>query len=348
MVVYGIMTRYNRGEIGNTKWDLDFETGTLTIFGYGEMAECDEYELPDRVITISPWETDRPYIRAVVVEEGVTSISRDAFRGLLLMETVKIPDSVRSIGAGAFGDCASLRSVEIPKGVEEVEADCFTRCLALEEVKVSRDNPVYRSENGVLFRRDGTLVLYPQNKKDEKYRVPEGTKAVSLRAITGNQNLRELIFPEGFENLGPNAVMGCGNLERVEFPASLKTIGRLNSLPVREYSVAESNPNYKVENGALLTGDGKVLIAYPVKREDTVYEVPDGVEEIGPDAFRGAEHLKRVTMPATLERVRDFAFGSCRNLEVLRFDHEPEFDDFDDEDWSPFEGCGEIKLIYEN
>ncbi len=338
------MTGNYREKKGNTEWEADWDSGTLTIFGYGKMTECDEYELPDRLVSFAPWDYLAPMARNVVIQEGITSICAEAFNGFLLLESVKIPDSVKSIGKGAFRACASLKSVEIPAGVEEIDMDCFPRCFALEEINVSRDNPTYCSENGVLFTRDGTLIQYPQKKRDEKYRVPEGTRTIATRAMVTNGNLRTLVFPEGFEEVGSNAVQGLWNLEVVEFPASLKKISLVNSFPVREFRVAEENRNFTVRDGVLFSGDGKVLVAYPPKKEGTVYKVPEGVERIGGGAFYGADRLKKIVMPGTLEKIGSGAFGCCESLETIQFDHEPVFES-DDFEYT-FEGCGDIELIY--
>ena len=51
-------------------WEFDAETGTLTISGTGEM------------IKGSPWNEHRLAIKKVIIQEGITSISENAFRFL--------------------------------------------------------------------------------------------------------------------------------------------------------------------------------------------------------------------------------------------------------------------------
>ena len=46
---------------------------------------------------------------------------------------------------------------------------------------------------------------------------------------------------------------------------------------------------------------------------------PDGLEEIGRDAFR-ASGLKGITFPASLKAVAQGAFTKCKNLKTVTFD----------------------------
>ena len=68
----------------------------------------------------------------VVIEDGVTSIGDNAFRGdgdfnsyFSLIASVSIPNSVTSIGENAFYGCCNLTSVTIPTSVVSVGADAF-------------------------------------------------------------------------------------------------------------------------------------------------------------------------------------------------------------------------------
>lgn len=337
------MTGLTHGIQGNTEWDFDWDSGTLTIFGYGEMAECTEYDLPDRVIHTSPWDLTTPLIRKVVIEDGITSISNDAFCNHYLLESIEIPDSVKVIGRGAFRNCTSLRSITIPPGVTDIEYS-FPRCFFLEEINVRQPNPKYYSVDGVLFNKDRELVLYPENKRDERYEVPEGTKTIKTSAFSNNRCLRELVLPEGMERLEDDSILGPEYVETLYIPASLTDLGEYNFLATKEFRVAEGNPMFEVRGGALFTKDGKTLVSYPVHSEATCYEVPEGVEEIAPGAFFAATHLKRVTLPGSLREIGRSAFAECLRLEIVRFDHDIGLNPFEKE--GIFEGCGELKIIY--
>ena len=111
------------GKCGNNiTWT--FADGTLTISGTGRM---DDYnynianDIDGSIIggTVAPWfelDLDKK-IHQVVINEGVTSIGREAFfgygHGLENLKSISIPDSVTEIGSMAFMGCYELTEVVI-------------------------------------------------------------------------------------------------------------------------------------------------------------------------------------------------------------------------------------------
>ena len=92
-------TTLAQGITGNVNWKLS-KNGVLTVSGNGAMGSTN---------LCSTQSTD---INTVVIEEGVTSIGNNAFRGCSSLITVTIPSSVTSIGNYAFQGCASLDTVK--------------------------------------------------------------------------------------------------------------------------------------------------------------------------------------------------------------------------------------------
>ena len=198
-----IYTDYgDRYETGKERFVFEPNTRTLRICGEGNMHyRCVADGMGD-IAFIALWETSKPEIRRIVVEDGVRTIGIGAFYGCMLAESISLPKSVRIIDSYAFSGCASLRSIDIPENVELIN-DRFLRCCGLEEINVSESNPYYYSRDGVLFSRDGTLLVYPPNKAGETYRVPDDTKNVAKCAFLEAQHLKEVILPEGFDGSRP-------------------------------------------------------------------------------------------------------------------------------------------------
>lgn len=101
--------------------------GVLTISGEGDMTAYATYRSV-------PWYSYRSSIGAVVVEEGVTSISAYAFYGCTEMTSATLPETVSSIGAWAFNDCEGLTEILIPAAVTVIEESTFYECTGLTRV----------------------------------------------------------------------------------------------------------------------------------------------------------------------------------------------------------------------
>ena len=89
---------YSGGE--NLTWTLD-SNGLLTISGTGKMGG-------------SPWYSYYDQIKRVIIEEGVTSISKWAFYEYSSLASISIPKSVASIGEYALSGCNSLENITMP------------------------------------------------------------------------------------------------------------------------------------------------------------------------------------------------------------------------------------------
>ena len=71
----------------------------------------------------------------LVIPDGVTAISNNAFSNNADLVNVHIPESVTSIGSGAFRGCINLANVTGMEGVTEIGGEVFHNCTSLTEIK---------------------------------------------------------------------------------------------------------------------------------------------------------------------------------------------------------------------
>lgn len=85
-------------------------------------------------------------------------------------------------------------------------------------------------------------------------------------------------------------------------------------------TVAEGNPAFKTEDGALLTADGAELIAFPRAASETEYSIPDGVTTIAAYAFANNENLTALHIPATVTEIGPDALSNIPTLQSISLD----------------------------
>ena len=119
----------------NLKWKLTAE-GVLTITGTGEMTD---YSNSDR----SPWYGQN--IKRIIIEDGVSTIGKDAFSLCGNLTSVTIPNSVTTISDDAFSNCDDLTSVNIPNGVTTIGDRAFIGCIY--NHRTTKTNQKYPSVN---------------------------------------------------------------------------------------------------------------------------------------------------------------------------------------------------------
>ena len=93
--------------------------------------------LPDGITGIS----DQAFYRCrklteITIPEGVTSIGASAFKDCTSLSAITIPDSVTSIGDYAFSGCTSLKKITIPDGVTSIGQRAFYNCTSLEKINI--------------------------------------------------------------------------------------------------------------------------------------------------------------------------------------------------------------------
>lgn len=274
------------GECGdNAVWDL-YASGKLVISGTGDMWDYGG--------GIFLWYQYRASIKTVIVEEGITSLGKNAFFNCGL-QSIFLPESLETIGERAFASCIELNSLHLGANVSLIRNEAFFRCVGLTEIVVDEANSAYSSdEYGVLFNKNKTvLIQYPASNTQEAYHVPETVTTIEYRA---------------FE---------CADIGVLHLPASLTTIGAmafLDSGNLTAVAVDEANEHFFAgEDGVLLSKDGTELYLYPMGKTEPSYAVPDGVSAIMEYAFWGSQ-LEMVTIPDGVKTIGQLAFGSSYSL----------------------------------
>ena len=194
---------------------------------------------------------DNPYFK---VENGAL-YTKDGSRLLLMsvnsgIREFVIPDRVTSIDNGAFVNAYNLRKVTIGKGYTTVpQTRGAFGGYNLEEIQVDPANTGLRDIDGVLFSKDGTILLdYPSSRAGSTYTVPEGTEKLLPYSFCYCPNLTEVVLPEGLKTMD-TALWACQSLKTVTIPRSITSleenaIGYLNGAPVEGFTVKGYSGSY--------------------------------------------------------------------------------------------------------
>ena len=120
-----------KGTVGDCTWTLKSD-GVLTISGSGVIPDFENEK------TDAPWYDYRAEIKALVVEDGVVAIGKNAFKHCTAMSSATMANTVVAIGEAAFFHCRALKSVTIPSA-KAIGRIAFSGCTLLEEVRIPKD-----------------------------------------------------------------------------------------------------------------------------------------------------------------------------------------------------------------
>lgn len=131
---------------------------------------------------------------------------------------------VTSIGHYTFFYKKSIESIYIPNSVLQLddpneEGYLFSGSGALKSINVSEDNPVYSSENGILYNKDKTkLLVYPMGKIGTKFEVPDHVKEIGIFAFYYNANLEEISFKGKVDTIDKIAFSDLKSIKNFYYP----------------------------------------------------------------------------------------------------------------------------------
>lgn len=169
----------------------------------------------------------------------------------------RIPEGITGVNEDAFdrsGAC-ELREIYIPASCIDIGYD-YTYYFTwgyntpfgdISVYQVSKDNPYFTTDEGVLFSKEKDILLqYPIANERDTYSIPDGVRRIeerafmqcklvhvdfpdSLRSIGREafyvNTIKTLLFNEGLQSIESGAFNASNLLETVAFPSTLLYIG---------------------------------------------------------------------------------------------------------------------------
>ncbi len=270
------------------------------------------------------------------VEINTKKLGDCAFAFCSGLSNITLGNDLTSIGDRCFQSTA-LTELTIPASVTEIDYGAFRTMYSLEKLNFDEDSD-FKVVDGVLYGDNmKTLLYYPLNKYDETYELLPETTTVAPYAFEG-ASVQKIITNTGLLTIRERALTDTLNLCEFQLSDTVKTIEsdafrntaltKLNlSASVEEVSagidndnfitaitVDPKNNNYIAVDGVLYSKDKKKLVLYPNGKSDKKFEIPEGTEVIGENAFLGSEQDKKITVPATIRKIEEFGLADTKNI----------------------------------
>ena len=210
------------------------------------------------------------------IRKGVKVIGNNALGCCESLTSINIPDGVTNIGDGAFYACKSLISINISNSVTNIGDHAFSLCESLTSIK-----------------------------------IPNSVTNIGNDAFGECRSLTSINIPNSVTNIGNEAFSGCKSLNKITIPSS---VVNMNGNPFCGWNGKLYNESkaFVYERQVLFNKDRTTLIAYISK--DTNYIIPDGVINIGYNAFGRCDSLTNIKIPNSVTNIGDGAFASCSSL----------------------------------
>ena len=300
---------------------------TITEIGYGAFVDCTklrEIVIPRSVTNINPCAFDQcdhlesiqvsPLNEVYSIREGMllSKERNELIRCLISIQGVCIiPEGITGIRQGAFHECSKITSLHIPESVTQIDNHAFEGCDQLESFVVSDNNPVYSSDNGILYhKRWHSLMMCPRGKQDLlSFSIPEGITTIDAAAFKNCTSLISIIIPDHVTRIESSAFEGCENLASILLSENIKEIGS------GAFENCTKLKNITIPNGVRTIGNS----LFDGCRCLESVSIPDHVSKIDNYAFYGCVQLESVVLPRELTTIGKGAFQGCKRLEGIDF-----------------------------
>ena len=109
---------------------------------------------------------------------------------------------VVGIGPEGFFENLGITSISVPKTVKEIGLGAFIYCGKLASINVDEENPVYSSENGVLYNKDKTeLICVPYAYNERVFEIPETVTKIKTYAVYLCEKIDVIIVPDSVKSI---------------------------------------------------------------------------------------------------------------------------------------------------
>lgn len=192
-----------------------------------------------------------------------------------------------------------VETISIPKNFTVLNSNAiYKKFPNLKEFIVNKENNNFTSENGVLFSKNKTvLYIYPENKPDYEYTIPENTLIINSYAFANNQHIGKVNISKDVTTIKESCFYNS-SVKEVYMSDSVETIG---NECFKECATLE-----KIELSENLTSIGNECFKDCVTLEEI--NIPKSVKELGTGVFYGCTSLKKAALPASLKSIPAYTF----------------------------------------
>ena len=295
-----------------------------------------EVILPDTIekIGVSAFDGCRG-LTTVNFPKELLVLSERAFSGCGKLGAAVLPDKVTDIHSKAFYNCSGLKEISVPAATtnigdgiirnifEDKETDPGAKSLV--DFHVAEGNPVYESEDGLVYGTDGSFLFCPRARTE--LTVREGTTRIGDYACFICFELKKIVLPSTLKEVGANAFHYCEGVTELTLPDGLETVldSAFFGLEAWENVVIPESVTRIERYGFAECGASVIRVPENVTRiemgafwgyEGTLEQLilPDTLTYIGDSAFSWGKKVPNVYIPEKVEYIGAEAFGRFDSL----------------------------------
>ena len=304
---------------------LNSDDGNSILFNNSDDSNYfEEISLPSNIIEVGSYAfAELPKCTKVVSEANEINVNIGSFSNMPNLTTVEGNIVFSDDSPNVFENDIALKNITISENTSDIlPGGTFSGCTSLEKIKLPN---AITTIDGFAFSESGLTSI----------ELSSNLKKIGVLAFN-NSKLESISFPNSLEEIGPSAFSG-NNLKSVNIPKNVKIISNgaftfnplLDNITVDEEnefydSRNDSNVIIETSTNKLIQGSNNASIPNSVVEiGDNSFaglyieelEVPEGVTNIGENAFMHADFLGKIVLPNSLNNIHSSVFSYFENID---------------------------------
>jgi len=238
---------------------------------------------------------------------------------------VTVLQNVYSTNGSLFSDGSPI-ILSLPKTLTTINESELSN---IAKITVDKDNPVFCDDNGVLYNKDKTkLIYYPSEMQDKQYIIPDSVQEIAPAVFMKSKYTEEFIVDSDndYFSVKDGVLYDKNQTKLIRYPGGKKDT---------EYTVPDTVSeigDYGFCYNSCLTTVGLPdsvkhigQCAFTEARALESISIPESVTELRAGIFAWCSSLTDVSLPDSLLRIDDTAFGLCGRLESINIPDSVEY-----------------------
>ncbi len=327
-----------------------FEGDTLYIEGSGIMDDFEDGK--------QPWIQFKDQMKNVYISDGITSVGNMAFGRYSGITELYLPDSIETIGNQTFFKALSMEELKLPANLKSIGSYGFGYTNVYKFIlNANTSYPGWCfqwTEAGEIVLPSNMKALssymFTQAYKLKKINIPEGLTSFGNSVFEECTSLQEITLPKSLNSIGNTVFKKCTNLNEVvvlnpnmqygtdvfadarevtllgEVGSTTEAYANANGINFKPINTIGSNIKWLISKGVLrIEGNG----AIPNFEEGgtpwnsdadeiTSVTISEGINSIGNYAFADIGEIEDISLPTSLSKVSETAFGDMELFKIIR------------------------------
>ena len=228
-----------------------------------------------------------------IIPNTVTTIGKNAFRGLKGLTSLSLPNSVKEICDSAFLGTSYLRDLTLSDSLTFIGNAAFYRC-AITTIKLP---------NCLRHIGDDAFAdLLNPSRISRTLTLPDSMDYIGRRAFANLYISSTVVFPRNLKSIMSGTFQNCKWIPSITIPETVVSI--------EEFAFRNCSKLSEVK----ILGSSLQRIGYSAFKDCTgltSINVPNSVREIGDSAFLRCRGISSINIPANLSEIRDGTFSHC-------------------------------------